>query len=211
MTKSTDVRGAMTRLPQYYRILRHFLQEGIYRCSSAEIAAHTEYSAVAVRKDLARFAGCAKQGYGYYVKQLYQALCEYLGVHDQFRAVIVGEGDVLPLVVRHPLFSVHGIRLCGIVAQSDAPSLDVTRITEADLPTFCRAQRVGLLVLLRPLPEPILRAAMEAGICGIFSLCEDDRATRAVAADCAIPVRCLHPVDDLISLCCEMKHPQNEA
>ena len=213
MTKPTDAARGAARLPQYYRILRRFLQAGIYRCSSADIAAHTAYSAVAVRKDLARFGSCAKQGYGYHIKQLYTALGEYLGLQDQFRAVAVGAPAPLSLVTGHPLFAVHGIRLCGVICVGDASiATDTLSLTLSDLPDFCRTERVSLLVLLSPVEESLLHAAVDAGVCGILSLCDEDDAVRAVAQARGIAVRRLHPMDDLISLCCEMRlATQNES
>lgn len=205
MTKPTDAALGATRLPQYYRILRRFLQAGIYRCSSAEIAAHTAYSAVAVRKDLARFGGCAKQGYGYHVKQLYTALGEYLGLQDQFRAVAVGAAAPLSLVTEHPLFAVHGIRLCGAICTEQNAAAKDPALTLSDLPSLCRTAHASLLVLLSPVEESLLHAAVDAGVRGILSLCDEDDAVRAVAQARGIAVRRLHPMDDLISLCCEMR------
>ncbi len=211
MPKPSDRTAVLQRLPQYYRILRRFLQNGIYRCSSAEIAAQTEYSAVAVRKDLLRFSGCATKGYGYHVKPLYTMLGDYLGVRDAFRAVIVGDGMPQQLLCEHPLFAVHGIRLCGICSEhAPNPTTAPTHIRPDELVTFCRRERVSLLILLAPIDASLLTEAIAAGVCGVFSLCEDDTALREVAQQTSISYRTLHPMDDLISLCCEMKLAQGE-
>ncbi len=209
MSESADSQKRLQRLPQYYRILKNFVQNGIFRCNSAQIAAHTAYSAVAVRRDLQPFAGCAKQGYGYHVKQLYTALGTYLGVRDQFRAVLVGHTAPLALLADHPLFSVHGIRLCGVCTTDDT-TLPLPKTSADDLAQSIVRWDASLLILLSPLEKEQLKSAIDAGIVGVYSLCEEEEAVLDVCRAAAIPYRILHPMDALMALCCECKQAQVE-
>lgn len=207
MADSQNNAAVLTRLPQYYRILRRFLQQGIYRCSSEEIAAQTDCSPTAVRSDLRRFSGCAKQGYGYHVKQLYTALGNYLGVLDEFRAVLVGDGAAAQVICQHPLIAVHGIRLCGVFSQTcpaPLPASQTVTGTLAELGAFCRENGVSLLLLTEPIPVHVLDEAIAGGVKGIWNLSEEKLEARD-----GVLIREVHPFDTLISLCCALK--QGEA
>ncbi len=196
----TDAKGAprdslalRARLPEYHRLLRQLLQQGIYRCSSQEIAAALSLSPTAVRSDLRRFSGCAKQGYGYHVKQLYTGLSSYLGIADEFRAVLVGSGSEAENVCKHPLIAVHGIRLSGVCDPNDEQAL-------SELPEFCTHNGVSLLLLLVPLSKEILESLALAGIRGIWNLSES-----TLPHIPGVCVREIHPFDSLIALCCDLK------
>ncbi len=185
------------RLPEYYRLLRQLLQQGVYRCSSKEIAAALSLSPTAVRSDLGRFSGCAKQGYGYHVKQLYTALSAYLGLGDEFRAVLVGNGSEAEHVRKHPLIAVRGIRLAG--------EWDPAHQKEgSDLPAFCTQMGAVLLLLLEPLPKEVLEQLASAGIRGIWNL-----SAVTLPPIPGILVKEVHPFDSLISLCCDLKQAQS--
>ncbi len=185
------------RLPEYYRHLRHLLQQGVYRCSSKEIASALSLSPTAVRSDLGRFSGCAKQGYGYHVKQLYTALSAYLGIGDEFRAVLVGSGSEAENVRNHPLIAVRGVRLAGEWDPCHPKE-------EMDLPAFCTQVGASLLLLLEPLPKEVLEQLGAAGIRGIWNL-----SMITLPPLGGILVKEVHPFDSLISLCCDLKQAQS--
>lgn len=207
MSNSTKSNAVLARFPQYYRILRRFLQQGIYRCSSEEIASQTDCSPTAVRSDLRRFSGCAKQGYGYHVKQLYTALGNYLGVLDEFRAVLIGDGASAQAICAHPLFAVHGIRLCGVFSHTLPMPFENGEIVRGTLDTlgaFCREREISLLLLTVPVAKEVIDDACANGIRAIWNVSEARVAPRE-----GILIREIHPFDTLMSLCCELK--QGEA
>lgn len=191
------------RFPRYYRVLRAMISQGIYRCSSEEIAARCGYSPSAVRADLKRFSGCAKQGYGYQLSKLYPAIGEYMGINDRFRAVLVASGLLRNVIANQPIFSVHGIRLCAVVCQEEA-ALACPRIDRADLADFCRTHDVQLLLTAEPLTESELDACIAAGIKGIWNLSPQELPKRE-----GVALSQVHPMDSLIELCCALNQQPN--
>ncbi len=197
--------ATLRRLPRYYRVLRTMLQEGIYRCSSEEIASRTDYSASAVRADLSLFPDCAKQGYGYQLSKLYPAIGEYLGVNDRFCAVLCADGAMCDLLCSLPIFSVHGIRLLAVfssTATEDADAL-VPRFSRQKLVDFCREKKPSILLLATPISQEELQDCIDAGIMGIWNLCETELSPRK-----DVTVFQAHPLDSLMQLCCTLTQAQ---
>ncbi len=203
--KAVMQKGAqMRRFPRYYRVLRTMISQGIYRCSSEEIAARCGCSPSLVRADLKRFAGCAKQGYGYQLSKLYPAIGEYLGVNDRFRAVLVASGLLRDVLATQPIFSVHGIRLCAVVGQGKA-DLPYPSLQRTDLAEFCHENQIELLLIAEPFSDSELDACVRAGVKGIWNLSPEELSPRK-----GIAISQVHPIDSLMELCCALNQSQEQ-
>ncbi len=207
--KSEERQSAQQRrLPRYYRVLRTLLQEGIFRCSSSLIAERTGYSPSAVRADLNLFDDCAKQGYGYQLSKLYPAIGAYLGVNDRFCAVLLADGAMRDLLCSLSIFRVHGIRLIGVFSSEslcrESQSEPVTLADRTQLVPFCQTHHPTLVISALPLTECELKGCADAGVLGIWNLCEEELHT-----DLDLEIMQAHPLDSLMQLCCTLNLKQN--
>lgn len=82
------------RLPIYYRYLDELLQKGTSRISSKELSNITGFTASQIRQDLNNFGGFGQQGYGYNVKELYDAIQKILGLDKKYDVVLTGAGNL---------------------------------------------------------------------------------------------------------------------
>lgn len=74
-------KGAIRRMPKYYRYVGELLDGGVKRISSSELSLRMNVSASQVRQDLGMFAGSGLQGYGYDVEHLYEGIGNAIGVN----------------------------------------------------------------------------------------------------------------------------------
>ena len=107
-------RQVKSRLPRYYRYLKELLDQGIFRISSSALAKMMGLTASQIRQDLNCFGGFGQQGYGYNVKFLFSQISEILGVNDNFRAVLIGMGNLGRAMAVSNVFMTRGIDLVAL-------------------------------------------------------------------------------------------------
>ena len=107
-------RQVKSRLPRYYRYLKALLDKGIFRISSSALAKMMGLTASQIRQDLNCFGGFGQQGYGYNVKFLFSQISEILGVNDNFRAVLIGMGNLGSSMAASDVFMSRGIDLVAL-------------------------------------------------------------------------------------------------
>jgi len=101
----------VSRLPIYLRALEHALQEGLSCISSQELSERLGVSAAQIRKDLSMFGEYGKQGRGYPVQSLLNALRRHLHVDKVWDVVLVGVGDLGHALARYRGFADRGFRI----------------------------------------------------------------------------------------------------
>ncbi len=101
----------VSRLPIYLRALEHALGEGLTCISSQELSERLGVSAAQIRKDLSMFGEYGKQGRGYPVASLAEALRRHLHVDKVWDVVLVGVGDLGHALVRYKGFAERGFRI----------------------------------------------------------------------------------------------------
>jgi redox-sensing transcriptional repressor len=102
------------RLSRYYRYLGDLKDNNIARISSRELSERMGVTASQIRQDLNCFGGFGQQGYGYNVNMLYDEIGEILGLNSQYKAILVGAGNMGRAIASHMNFEKHGFRLIGI-------------------------------------------------------------------------------------------------
>ena len=101
----------VSRLPIYLRALEHAQVEGLTCISSQELSERLGVSAAQIRKDLSMFGEYGKQGRGYPVGALTEALRRHLHVDRVWNVVLVGVGDLGHALARYRGFSERGFRI----------------------------------------------------------------------------------------------------
>lgn len=102
------------RLPLYLRALTQLASEGRRVTSSQELSEKLGFSSAQIRKDLSYFGEFGKQGTGYEIEYLEQALREILKVHNVWDMALVGAGDLGRALANYDGFEVRGFRIAAI-------------------------------------------------------------------------------------------------
>lgn len=102
------------RLPLYLRALTQLANEGRHVTSSQELSEKLGFSSAQIRKDLSYFGEFGKQGTGYEIEYLEQALREILQVHHIWDMALVGAGDLGHALANYNGFEARGFRIAAI-------------------------------------------------------------------------------------------------
>ena len=86
--------AVIKRLPKYYRYLDELMGNDVDRISSKELGEKIGFTASQIRQDLNCFGDFGQQGYGYNVKDLYNQIRFILGLDREYKAIIVGAGNI---------------------------------------------------------------------------------------------------------------------
>lgn len=105
------------RLPRYYRYLVELEMMGIERVSSSRMSKEMGLNASQIRRDLNCFGGFGQQGYGYLVKRLKQEIKSILSIGADYKAVLIGAGNIGQALLGYRRFTDEGYH---IVAAFDA-------------------------------------------------------------------------------------------
>ncbi|MBQ8208906.1 MAG: redox-sensing transcriptional repressor Rex [Clostridia bacterium] len=198
--------AVIKRLPRYFRYLRELIRNGKMRISSGELSKIMNVTASQIRQDLNCFGGFGQQGYGYNVKYLYAKISEILGVNCNFRAIIVGAGNLGRALVRNPMFTKRGVStvamfdidenlIGGTVAGVTVHSMD-------ELENFCKENSIDIAVLTLPkeCAQDTTEKLVRAGVCGIWNFTGKELEMNRED----IKVVNVHLGDSLMTLCYEL-------
>ena len=108
-TKIPDV--VVSRLPVYLRALEFLAMEGVELISSAKLAERLDLNPAQIRKDLSYFGNFGRQGRGYNVKSLMEAIRQILNLEREWEVALVGVGDLGRALVHYQGFKDKGFRL----------------------------------------------------------------------------------------------------
>jgi len=115
MAKNRNISMAVIRrLPKYNRCLKELLDKEIYRVSSKELSGILGFTASQIRQDLNNFGGFGQQGYGYNVEELYHEIQKILGLTKDYKAVVVGVGNLGQAIANHTNFEEHGFKILAM-------------------------------------------------------------------------------------------------
>lgn len=114
MSKNDSISmSVIRRLPRYYRFLSELNEQNIDRISSTKLANIMNITASQVRQDLNCFGGFGQQGYGYSVSQLKDEIKNILGLNNNYKAILIGAGNLGKAVAMHMSFEKLGFELVG--------------------------------------------------------------------------------------------------
>lgn len=128
-----------------------------------------------VRKDLAYFGEFGVRGVGYNVASLIAAIKASLGVDREWRAALIGVGNLGRALLHHAEFKARGFNIVGAFdcdpfkIGEQVYGLEVT--CTSDLKSAVDAKGIEIGIITTP-PERAQRAAdhlVEAGVCGILN------------------------------------------
>ena len=159
-------RATIRRLAVYVQVLESMQRNGVEVISSGPLAEACDVNASQVRKDLAYFGEFGVRGVGYNVASLIAAIKASLGVDREWRAALIGVGNLGRALLHHAEFKARGFNIVG------AFDCDPFKIgDQLDLKSAVDAKGIEIGIITTP-PERAQRAAdhlVEAGVCGILN------------------------------------------
>ena len=204
----TDVPPAVIRrLPRYHRYLGELLREGILRISSAELSKIMNVTASQIRQDLNCFGGFGQQGYGYNVKYLYGKISELLGVHEGYRAVIIGAGNLGRALAATHMFERRGVlRLAMFDVNPNVIGKEIYGVPVYNVSTlkeYCEDEKIDVAVLTVPKEAAydVAKTVAEAGVKGIWNFANME----LKLPEYDVSVENIHLGDSLMTLCYDIK------
>jgi len=146
--------AVINRLPRYFRYLRELIRVGRLRISSGELSELMNVTASQIRQDLNCFGGFGQQGYGYNVKYLYGKISDILGVTKNYRAIIVGTGNLGRALATNAMFENRGVKLTALfdidpsIVGKRIGGMQVYHISK--LSEYCAQNKVDIAVITVP-------------------------------------------------------------
>ena len=92
-------------------LLSELNDQNIDKISSTKLAQIMNVTASQVRQDLNCFGGFGQQGYGYSVSQLKEEIKNILGLNNDYKAILIGAGNLGKAVAMHMNFEKLGFEL----------------------------------------------------------------------------------------------------
>ncbi|MBQ2732797.1 MAG: redox-sensing transcriptional repressor Rex [Clostridia bacterium] len=207
-SEKTISEAVINRLPRYFRFLSELKRAGVERTSSTELSELMGATASQIRQDLNCFGGFGQQGYGYSVPYLYDNIASILGVDKDYRAIIVGTGNLGRALASSPVFEKRGVHVCALF-DVDADVIGKTffgfRIKNmTELENYCEREKPDIAVLTVPrgAAKETAERLVAAGVKGIWNF------TNIELAPGKAMVQNVHLGDTLMTLCYSIS--QNE-
>lgn len=181
MEKKKNVSMAVIkRMPKYYRYLGELVKNDVDRISSKELGEKIGFTASQIRQDLNNFGDFGQQGYGYNVKELHNQIGTILGVGKEYKAVLIGAGNIGQAIANYSRFTDIGL---GITAIFDAnPKLVGMRIRDVEIKDIDELKGyleenhidMGILCVPRINAQKVCDVLVNGGVRGIWNFAPID-------------------------------------
>lgn len=163
------------RLSLYLRELSQRAADRKETVSSKQLGAAVGLTDAQVRKDLACFGQFGQPGVGYRVEALRERLREIVGTHQQWRAAVVGLGNIGRALLSYRRFREEGFEIAAVFDHS--PTLVGTRTAGltvqpvSKLREVVQRERISIGVIAVPLEaaQDVADALVGAGVRGILN------------------------------------------
>ena len=199
MSKNDSISmSVIRRLPRYYRFLSELNDQNIDKISSTKLAQIMNVTASQVRQDLNCFGGFGQQGYGYSVSQLKEEIKNILGLNNDYKAILIGAGNLGKAVAMHMNFEKLGFELIASKLNG------ITVKNESELDDFCNKNHIdtAFLCIPRVCVENVLDKLYSHGIKNYWNFSHYDINARYNDT----MVENVHLSDSLMTLCYRMNN-----
>jgi redox-sensing transcriptional repressor len=165
----------ITRLPQYVRILKLLLTEGVQVANSQQLGDKLHVTPAQIRKDLSYFGRFGKQGRGYSVRHLLDELNQILGLNAQWNVAVIGVGRLGKAILSYPGFTPDGFHLVAALDNNPAligqevEGLAVRPIQELD--QMVKEHQISIAIVAVPSSQTqnVIDRLVECGIQAILN------------------------------------------
>ena len=161
------------RLPIYRRGLRHLLRNGKATISSNDLANEIGVTAAQIRRDLSYFGRFGKQGKGYDVPTLIEAVQQILNIDRHWDVALAGFGHLGQAIADYRGFEPSSFRIAAIFDRSEsligsrsAHGIEVHAEDEIESVVMDIGIRMGIVAVpadqAQGVTERLLRGGVEA-------------------------------------------------
>ncbi len=169
-------RPAARRLSLYLRELATRLESGEETVSSKAIGRSLGLTDAQVRKDLALLGQFGHPGKGYAVPDLVSSLRRIMGRDREWRACVVGAGNIGRALVSYDRFRKEGFRIAAVFDADPAlageevgSGLTVRRIAELAEVVAREGISIGVIAVPREAAQQVADVLVAAGVKGILN------------------------------------------
>jgi len=164
------------RLPIYRRGLRHLLLQGRVTISSNDLANEIGVTAAQIRRDLSYFGRFGKQGKGYDVPTLVEAVQQILKIDRRWDVALAGFGNLGQAIADYGGFEPSSFRIAAIfdrspelVGQHSEHGIEVC--AEAELTHVIRQMgiRMGIVAVPADQAQDVTGKMLEGGVEAILN------------------------------------------
>ena len=167
--------NVIRRLPRYLRKLDELTEQGVTRVSSQELGQQLGLTPSQIRQDFSCFGEFGQQGYGYHVPALRAQVAAILGMDRNYRAVLIGVGNIGHALIDNFCFSDWGVRLTA--AFDVKPEVIGTTFNKVpvlsmdELPRYLDENEIDIAVLTVPKDAalPVTRILTGHGVEAIWN------------------------------------------
>ncbi len=118
-------RPTVKRLSLYLREVERLIEAGSLTISSRKLGEKLDIAATQVRKDLGHFGQIGRSGIGYHAVNLVSTLREVLGLNHNWRAIVVGAGNIGRALLAYPQFSQRGFHILAAFDEDESVTGEV--------------------------------------------------------------------------------------
>jgi redox-sensing transcriptional repressor len=168
-------RASAARLSLYLRCLESWRRDGRRTASSRDMAAALGINDAQVRKDLAYLGGLGRRGVGYQIADLAAAIRSALGIDREWRAVLVGVGNLARALLRYRGFPERGFRIVGLFDADrrkigqEIEGLTVTSMEELGRRVRALEAELGIVTVPSESAQEVGEALADAGVRGVLN------------------------------------------
>lgn len=168
-------RAGVGRLSLYLRQLESLLREGTTIVSSGLLGEAVGVGDAQVRKDLAFLGGLGQPGIGYPTRDLIAAIRHTLGIDREWKAVLVGVGNLARALLRYRGFQQQGFRIVALFDSDPAKvgqrieGLEVRPMDRLREVLTATSASLGLVTVPAEVAQPVADALMDAGVRGLLN------------------------------------------
>ena len=172
--------AVIRRMPRYYRYLGELLEDGVERISSNDLSKRMNVTASQIRQDLNNFGGFGQQGYGYYVKFLYEEIGKILGLNQKHNIIVIGAGNLGQALANYVKFEKLGFVITALFDVN--PALEGVTVRGIkihmldELEDYCKDHVVDIAALTMPKEkaDAIANRLVNLGIQAIWNFAHVD-------------------------------------
>lgn len=195
--------AVIRRLPKYHRYLKELMSNDVDRISSKELSEKIGFTASQIRQDLNCFGDFGQQGYGYNVRDLYNAIRSILGVDRGYKIVIIGAGNIGQAIANYTHFNRLGFQMMGIFDVN--PKLIGLKIRDVEvrdideLGDFLNSNEIdiGIICVPREKAQKVCDTLVNGGAKGIWNFAPVDLNTNR-----DVIIENVHLSDSILTLTC---------
>ncbi len=172
--------NVVARLPRYLQTLNIMVREGYGIVSSITLGDRLGVTPAQIRKDFSLFGGFGKQGSGYQVFRLMDALQKILHVDKIWQVAVVGMGEMGKAMVNYYELGNHGFEVIRAFDADPAKvglsvgKLKVQALTEFKREVAVEGIRIAILTVSTASAQANAEMMVESGITAIlnYTYCE---------------------------------------